>query len=144
MTDAISTVDDRLRLVVALAENDLESVGTEIRDDVGTPYQLRARALDDGSGDGPVVRIEESIATDGEEFLTIAEYDREAIDGLAVMHRKQVRELHVRRNHPQSHLEHRQNGRERQQVRNRKALREAFDDARVESLSRSEQVIDDA
>lgn len=149
MIDTISTADDRLRLVLVLAENNLEVVETEIRADDGTPYRLRARALETGTGDvdgtqQAVVHVAESVASDGEHYLDIGQYERAVIDDLAVMHRQQIRELHVRQNQPQSDLQRRQNARTRQQVRNRKALQDAFDDARLESWSRSNQVIGDA
>ncbi|WP_436348904.1 hypothetical protein [Natronorubrum sp. FCH18a] len=146
MNDAVSSADDRLRLVLALVENDLESVTATVYDRNAEPYCLRARVLEaethpDNQAD---IHVEESADPTGEEWLNISQYDGEMIDDLAVMHRKQVRELQVREKHPQSDLSRRQRGRARQKVRNRKALREQFRDARLTSWTRKEQVVANA
>ncbi|WP_440767603.1 hypothetical protein [Natronorubrum sp. DTA7] len=142
MNDAVSSADDRLRLVLALVENDLESVTATVHNRNGDPYRLRAQVLEAEThpDDHADIHVEESADPTGGGWLDIARYDGEMIDDLAVMHRKQVRELQVRKKHPQSNLLRRQHGRERQKVRNRKQLREQFRDARLTSWTRKEQV----
>ena len=157
MNDAVSTADDRLALVLALAESDLESATTAVQTTDWSWYRLRARTLTSGVGDSsdPVVHVEESADAghnpdrirsgdtdaDDVEWLSIVEYDRAAIDDLAMAHRRQVRELHVRQEHPQSHHPKRREARARQRVRNRKALQERFRDARLTSWTRTERVV---